>query len=254
MRSKDTKTTQFLNLKLTNISIQEWTKEVKNGLDNDIDNVKWFICINPHSYSISKSDAKYKAALDDADWIVPDGIGIILAAKFLGINLYQRITGLDIFYSIMNYASRNKKKVFFMGGSKQTIEKILVRVRNEFQGIADAKGISPPYSEEFDKLTNEYLLGEINNFKPDIIWIGLTAPKQEKWILDNKENLPNAFIGPIGAVFDYYAGTANLAPKFIRVIGLEWLYRFVFEPKRMWRRNLISLPAFLKDVFLSKKF
>ena len=74
MRSKDTKTTQFLNLKLTNISIQEWTKEVKNMLDNDIDNAKWFICINPHSYSISKSAAPSPGALAAAAWLVPDGL------------------------------------------------------------------------------------------------------------------------------------------------------------------------------------
>ena len=160
-------------------------------------------------------------------------------------------TGLDAFYSIMQEASRKEKSIFH-GGSEECIRRILVKVKLDFPGVSAVDGISPPYCDVFDEKTNSAMISHINEFQPDIIWIGLTAPKQEKWIFDNLSNLPNAIVGPIGAVFDYYAGTTKLAPIFVRKMGLEWLYRLIGEPKRVWRRTLKSAPLFILDILTSK--
>ena len=152
----------------------------------------------------------------------------------------------------MQEASRKEKRVFFIGGSEECIRRILVKVKLDFPGVSAVDGISPPYCDVFDEKTNSAMISHINEFQPDIIWIGLTAPKQEKWIFDNLSNLPNAIVGPIGAVFDYYAGTTKLAPIFVRKMGLEWLYRLIGEPKRVWRRTLKSAPLFILDILTSK--
>ena len=85
----------------------------------------------------------------------------------------------------------------------------------------------------------------INDAKPDVLWVGMTAPKQEKWVEENRHNLTVPVIGSIGAVFDFYAGTYARAPQWVCRIGLEWAYRFLLEPRRMWQRNCVSAPKFL---------
>ena len=246
------KTKNFKQYQVVDMTLENWARDVSETMETDMTGPKWFTCINPHSYVLAKTDLKFQRALRHANWILPDGIGIILGSKWIGQNIQNRITGLDAFYSIMQEASRKEKRVFFMGGSEECIRRILVKVKLDFPGVSAVDGISPPYCDVFDEKTNSAMISHINEFQPDIIWIGLTAPKQEKWIFDNLSNLPNAIVGPIGAVFDYYAGTTKLAPIFVRKMGLEWLYRLIGEPKRVWRRTLKSAPLFILDILTSK--
>jgi len=96
------------------------------------------------------------------------------------------------------------------------------------------------------------MIGEIRAFNPDVLWVGMTAPKQEKWVAANRKQLHVPVIGSIGAVFDYYAGVTQRAPQWICNLGLEWLYRLPREPKRLWRRTFVSAPVFLWSVLLER--
>lgn len=112
---------------------------------------------------------------------------------------------------------------------------------------------SPPYKQEFSDEDNKAIIDAINNADPDLLWIGMTAPKQEKWTYSHwKELNIHCHVGTIGAVFDFFAGTVERAPKWWQDHGLEWLYRLLKEPKRMWRRYIIGNTLFLKNIILEK--
>lgn len=245
-------TKTFKDYNILDMSLESWTQHVDECLNANSTKPNFFVCLNPHSYVVAETDCKFKDALLEANWILPDGIGIMLGSRLIRQGLRQRITGLEAFFAIMKNASEKERRVFFIGGSEECIQNILYNARVDFPGLAAVDGMSPPYCDEFDKTENDAIVSRINDFSPDIIWVGLTAPKQEKWIFNNLSRLPNAFVGPIGAVFDYYAGTTKLAPKYVRKIGLEWFFRLLTEPRRVWKRTLISLPIFLFHIFFSK--
>ena len=207
--------------------------------------------INPHSYCISKKDILFNEALHQSDILIPDGIGIVYAARILKKKIIKRISGSDIHQFLIEKANKNNLKIFYLGASQETLEKIEFRIKKEFPSIT-VKSYSPPYKEEFSNYENSIMIEEINNFEPQILFIGMTAPKQEKWVNKNKVKLKNCIICSIGAVFDFYAGTINRPNKIWQRLGLEWFMRFIKEPKRLWRRNFISTPCFLWDVIKEK--
>ncbi|HQI44582.1 MAG TPA: WecB/TagA/CpsF family glycosyltransferase [Bacteroidales bacterium] len=207
--------------------------------------------INPHSYCISKKDILFNEALHQSDILIPDGIGIVYAARILKKIKIKRISGSDIHQFLIEKANKNNLKIFYLGASQETLEKIEFRIKKEFPSIT-VKYYSPPYKEEFSDYENSIIIEEINNFEPQILFIGMTAPKQEKWVNKNKVKLKNCIICSIGAVFDFYAGTINRPNKIWQRLGLEWFMRFIKEPKRLWRRNFISTPCFLWDVIKEK--
>jgi len=210
-------------------------------------------CLNPHSYVVAKSDKLFSDALHDADILLPDGVGIIYASKILQRKISQRIAGNDLFTAVMKRAdSLGGKSVFFLGSTKDVLLKIEKRVFEDYPNLKKIGSFSPPFSQAFAPEENQEMIDKINLFKPDILWVGMTAPKQEKWIFENKNKLDAGFIGAIGAVFDFYAGTKYRAPEWVCSLGLEWLPRLLMEPRRLWRRNLHSSPAFLWDVMVDR--
>ena len=207
--------------------------------------------INPHSYCISKKDVLFNEALRQSDILIPDGIGIVYATKILKKKKIKRISGSDIHQFLIEKANTNNLKIFYLGANQETLDKIEFRIKKEFPSIT-VKSYSPPYKEDFLDDENSIIIEKINNFDPHILFIGMTAPKQEKWANKNKVKLKNCIICSIGAVFDFYAETVIRPNLFWQKLGLEWFFRFLKEPKRLWRRNFISTPCFLWDVFKEK--
>lgn len=207
--------------------------------------------INPHSYCISKKDKNFAAALLSSDILLPDGSGIVLASKFLKNKKIKKIAGADIHKHLLESANSNFKKVFYLGASTNTLQLIKNRITTEYPNIL-FESYSPPYKPEFSKDDSAIMRDKVNSFKPDILFVGMTAPKQEKWVYYNHEKLSVPVIASIGAVFDFYAGTVERSSPFWINLGLEWLPRLLKEPKRLWRRNFISTPLFLGHIFRTK--
>jgi N-acetylglucosaminyldiphosphoundecaprenol N-acetyl-beta-D-mannosaminyltransferase len=128
------------------------------------------------------------------------------------------------------------------------------QVKQNFPNVNVCGTYSPPFKAEFSEVDNQAMADAINAANTDVLWVGMTAPKQEKWIYQNKDKLNVNFIGAIGAVFDFYSGSKQRAPEWVCMLGLEWLPRFLREPRRLWRRNLVSSPLFLMAVFRQKWF
>jgi N-acetylglucosaminyldiphosphoundecaprenol N-acetyl-beta-D-mannosaminyltransferase len=217
----------------------------------DLTKKKIINTINPHSYITAKDDTYFKQALNDSDILIPDGSGIVLAAKYINKKNIKKIAGADLHQFLLEIMNQRNGKVFYMGASQNTLDKIEQRIKKEYPNII-IESYSPPFKEIFSKEDNQEIINKVNSFHPDVLFVGMTAPKQEKWLFEHKEQLNFTIASSIGAVFDFYAGTVERPSQFWINIHLEWLPRLLKEPKRLWRRNFISTPLFVMDIFFYK--
>lgn len=210
--------------------------------------------INAFSYDNARKDVLFSEALQKGDVLIPDGISIVKACRFLNAKSQpkERIAGWDLFVYEMEKLNRVGGKVMFLGSSDAVLNLIRHRVAEKYPKI-EVDTYSPPYKPEFSDEENEAMISAINHSNPDLLWIGMTAPKQEKWAYTHLDRLDvHCHIGTIGAVFDFFAGTVKRAPERWQRAGLEWLYRLLSEPRRMWRRYFIGNAKFIYYIMLEK--
>lgn len=212
-----------------------------------------FACANPHSLVVAQSDEVFKKAICSANQIVADGAGITIISRIFGLQIGPRITGFDYFSSIMGQLEiRGKGRIYFFGSSQKVLDIISEKMRKHFPSLELCGVFSPPF-RSWSPDENKKMIEAINAARPDVLWVGMTAPKQEKWVADNYLKLDVPVIGSIGAVFDFFAGTVPRAPAWMSKAGIEWLYRLIKEPRRMWKRNFVSTPKFV-GMMLRKHF
>lgn len=207
--------------------------------------------INPHSYVVAKQDSVFQNALEQANILIPDGVGIVIALKFLNNIQSKRLTGSDLHAVLLKKADQESLKVFYFGSTVETLNAIEKKIHQEYPNVI-VKSYSPPYKDELVGEDNDSALQAINEFQPNILFVGMTAPKQEKWVEKNKHLLKAEITCSVGAVFDFFAGVKKRSGPFWRGLGLEWLPRLLKEPKRLWKRVFISGPLFFWDVFKQK--
>jgi len=164
--------------------------------------------INPHSYVTAKEDKPFFEALHDSDLLIPDGSGIVIAAKQINKQDIKKIAGADLHKFLLEEMNKKSGKVFYMGAAQKTLDKIHEKIKIEYPNII-VESYSPPFKPEFSDEENEEIINKINTFTPDVLFIGMTAPKQEKWLHKHKEKLDFTISSCIGAVFDFYAGTVE---------------------------------------------
>ncbi|MEA3298607.1 MAG: WecB/TagA/CpsF family glycosyltransferase [Pseudomonadota bacterium] len=210
---------------------------------------RWLACLNPHSYAVAKADPLFATALRGADWLVPDGAGILLGSRILGGTIRARITGSDVFEGLherLNGAGGGS--VFFLGSTDDTLAAIRRKMAVDYPNIRVAGTYSPPFKADYSEAELDSMCAAISAAAPDVLWVGMTAPKQEKWIHANRHRLNVRFAGAIGAVFDFYVGRVKRSHPMFQRLGLEWLPRLIQQPRRLWRRMFVSAPVFLADV------
>ena len=207
--------------------------------------------INQYSFCIAEEDIAFKNSLQYADVLLPDGMAIVAAVRFLTGKKIKKIAGADIHHHLLQELNQKSGRCFYLGSSESTLLKIKQRVAIEFPNITVGT-FSPPFKTEFSKTDNEKMIETVNDFETDILFVGMTAPKQEKWAFVHKEQLDTKIICTIGAVFDFYAGTVERPSPFWINMKLEWFIRLVKEPKRMWKRYLYYGPVFIKYILAEK--
>lgn len=207
--------------------------------------------INPHSYVLARRDSLFKDALQASDLLIPDGVGIKMAARVLDGREIERITGSDLHEIILGSLDRKNGSCFYLGSSPETLGKIEERLRREYPSVRMGS-YSPPFRYDFSEAESKEMIDAVNSFAPDVLFVGMTAPKQEKWVHKHRERLNVPLICSIGAVFDFYSGTVKRSGEFWIRMGLEWLPRLLREPSRLWKRNFISTPLFLWYVAVEK--
>lgn len=210
--------------------------------------------INAHSFNTAQKDDLFAEALRHGDYLIPDGASIVIACKWLKCNSRpnERVAGWDLFEFEMSRLNVSGGKCMFMGSSENVLSLIVEKARNIYPNIKVVT-YSPPYKPEFSEEDNKAIIDAINIADPDLLWIGMTAPKQEKWTYRHWDELNiHCHCGTIGAVFDFFAGTVDRAPLWWQEHSMEWLYRLIKEPKRMWRRYIIGNILFLWNIFKEK--
>ena len=206
-------------------------------------------CLNPHSYSEAQKDPNFRTALLGARWLLPDGVGIILASRILRGSIRKRITGTDLFTGICQKINNlGGYRVFFLGSDEETLSSISRRMAIDYPKITVAGTYSPPFKTRFSDREIEDMILAVNNAAPDVLWVAMTAPKQEKWLLEVQHRLNIPFAGAIGAVFDFYSGGIVRPKLLFQNLGLEWLPRLIQEPRRLYKRMVVSAPIFLVAV------
>jgi len=219
---------------------------VAGWLNSDARECHYFACLNPHAAEVAADDIKFTSALRSADFLTADGVGIVYASRVAGGTIRKRTTGMDVFLAVSELMNDlESRSCFFLGSSEETLDKITEHMAEAFPKIRIAGTYSPPFKAEFSPEDNLEMIAAVNKASPDVLWVGLTAPKQEKWIYEHQAKLDVKFAGPIGAVFDFMVGNINRAGPFWQDLGLEWLPRLIQEPRRLWRRSLVSAPRFL---------
>jgi len=228
------------------------TLKFRSELNNLPDKKLLINTINAHSYNMAQKDKLFAEALIKGDVLLPDGESIIIATKWLKGEKIERIAGWDLFMFEMERLNKRGGTCFFLGSSEKTLERIKTRAAKDFENI-QVVTYSPPYRPEFSEEESAVMIDAINAAQPDLLWIGMTAPKQEKWAYTHYDKLNiKCHIGTIGAVFDFYAENVKRAPMWWQKHSLEWLYRLIKEPRRMWRRYLIGNPLFLYYMLIGK--
>ena len=239
---------KILGYRITTMNTEECVKKILSWIDANADG-KTFVCANPHSLVEARHDPLFQQALHYGDLVTPDGTGIVLASKMLGGSIRERVTGSDIFQGLNEALNKSKNKsCFFLGSTEQTLTDIQAKMAIEYPNIKFAGSYSPPYKAEFNEDESRQMIEAVNLAKPDVLWVGMTAPKQEKWIYQHRVKLDVKFMGAIGAVFDFYVGNVKRSHSVFQQMGLEWLPRLLQEPRRLFRRNFISSPLFLAMV------
>lgn len=214
---------------------------------------RWFVCANPHSLEVARRDAAFAAAVRAADLVTADGTGIVLASRLLGGCIPERVCGPDLFPSLCATLDRTRPgtRMFFLGTTEATLATMAAKVEREFPRLIVAGTLAPPFRAAFAPADDAAMVAAVNAARPDVLWVGLGAPKQEKWVHRCARRLETKLVGPVGGVFDFYTGRVKLPPPWAQRLGLIWLFRLCQEPRRLLRRNLDS-PVFLARVLAQR--
>lgn len=242
------KSSSFLEYQISSEPVSMLAQQALAAIQHRANNIV-FACANPHSLNVANKDKIFRQALLNSDVLVADGVGLTAFAKLLGKGTLPRVTGTDYFEGVLGVLNNaepllgRKGRVFFFGSTQKVLDLIASRFSNVFPNLELVGMISPPFGDWSPTVELE-MIEKIKAANPDVLWVGMTAPKQEKWAEKNRLALNVPVVASIGAVFDFFAGTYPRAPQWACTLGLEWLVRLLREPRRMWRRTIISMPLF----------
>lgn len=214
--------------------VLRWAKERRSS----------YVCVtNVHVVMEGWDDPEYRKVINGGDLVTPDGVPLVWSLKALGVKSATRVYGPDLTLHVCEAAARERIPVALYGGSPESLREFVVVLERRFPGIEVACSISPPYRP----LTEEEDLAytrQIEESGAGILFVGIGCPKQERWMAAHKGRLSMPMLG-VGAAFDFHSGRVAQAPSWMQRCGLEWLFRFSCEPKRLWRRYVIHNPRFV---------
>lgn len=205
-------------------------------------------CISPNTYGLTTKDPEFKSVMQNTDIIVLDGVYFALASIFLLRKNIKRNQGPDVFDYFIKYLNKTKGKAFFLGSSELVLEKIRQRAALEYPHV-ETDFLSPPFKPEFSSEENRLMVDRINSFQPDILFVGMTTPKQDKWAIKHREKVNAKLIVTIGNVFDWYARTQKRIHPIWFKLRLGWLIRIFLRPE-IFKRNIGNQMIFFRHLFL----
>jgi len=220
------------------VQIPEVVSQIRAWIRSDVSG-RYIAVTGMHGIAESQSDEDYRQALDAADLVVPDGMPLVWLGRWHGHPLKRRVYGPELMETFCKETGSTFRH-FFYGGAPGTAELLADSMRQRY-GIVVAGTYCPPF-RPLTQQEQEQVASCVNEVYPDILWVGLSTPKQEKWMHQTRNDLSVPVMLGVGAAFDFHSGKTRQAPMWMRENGLEWLFRLLSEPRRLWRRYLISIP------------
>jgi N-acetylglucosaminyldiphosphoundecaprenol N-acetyl-beta-D-mannosaminyltransferase len=200
---------------------------------------------NAHTLALCRVNQNFLRLINNADLNLADGMSIVWGARLLGIQIPERVPGPDLMLKLCERAAEKGYRVFLMGTSDKNLLNLNAALVKKFPNLQITGMYSPPIRDRFSEEDTSLMLAKINAGKPDILFVGISCPKQELWISENLHRLNVPVSLGVGAAFDFLSGLIPRAPEWLRNRGLEWLYRLWREPRRLWRRYLLGNFVFL---------
>ncbi len=214
---------------------------------------KTYVCIAPvASIMDCQKDKKYKEIVNRSGMTTPDGMPVVWLGKMKGMKKIARTYGPDLMLELCEKGQREDLTHYFYGSLEDVNQKLSNRLKSQFEKIKISGSFAPPF-RDLGEVEDDQVIEKINNANVDVLWVGLGSPKQDYWMFNHRKKLNVPVIIGVGAAFDFLSGTKKQAPKWMQKSGLEWLFRLIQEPGRLWKRYLIGNTIFvyliLKELF-----
>jgi N-acetylglucosaminyldiphosphoundecaprenol N-acetyl-beta-D-mannosaminyltransferase len=204
-----------------------------------------------HTVMECRRDASLRRIVNRAGMTTPDGMPLVWLSRLAGHGYVSRVYGPDLMLAEMEASVNRGHRHFFYGGRAGVADRLAETMRRRFPGVQIVGTISPPLASA-EALCTDEAAANIDAARPDIVWVGVSSPKQERWMACMRSRLRAPVLIGVGAAFDFHTGSVRQAPRWMQRSGLEWLFRLVQEPRRLWRRYLIDNPWFLLELARQK--
>jgi N-acetylglucosaminyldiphosphoundecaprenol N-acetyl-beta-D-mannosaminyltransferase len=229
-----------INIPITLRVVEEWIS----------DTASHYICITPvHSVMMCQDESELRQIFNASGLTTPDGMPLVWISRLKGHKHVSRVYGPDLMLALCEHSIDPGYRHYFYGGAEGVPEKLAVALQHRYPGLQVVGAYSPP----FRALTSEedaQIVEMLNQAEPDIVWVGLGAPKQERWMASHLDRLNASVLIGVGAAFDFHTGRKPQAPGWMQRNGLEWLFRLLTEPKRLWKRYLYNNPRFIALILM----
>ncbi|MFB5760252.1 WecB/TagA/CpsF family glycosyltransferase [Paenibacillus medicaginis] len=236
---------KIINSNITALTFQETIIELEKWVANKENH---YVCVcNTHSIVTASNDKLFATVLNNAGICTPDGTPVVWALRSYGFTEQDRVDGPNMMLKLCELSAQKKYKIFFYGGTAETLEQLNRKVTQMFEGIEIAGSYSPPF-RNLTAYEETEIADMINTSNADFIFVSLGCPKQEIWMYNNREKIRGIMIG-VGAAFEYITGNIKRPPLFFQKAGLEWVFRLISEPKRLWKRYAYNNPVYVYRFF-----
>lgn len=249
LKTTDPPSIRILGTRVHMAELPDVVSIMDHWIETDRDRYHHVVNTGMHGVMEGRKDPSFQQVLNSAELIAPDGILALLTARIRGYRLNRKETGPDLLWRFSEIAHRKGYSYFFYGDTPETLEILSANVAREFPNIRLAGYHSPPFRDSTPE-EDQSIVETINQAKPDVLWVGLGMPKQEQWISNHRNRLDVTIAVGAGASFKFLSSTVRRAPVLVRNMGLEWLWRLINEPKRVWRRVFVDAPQFIGLVAL----
>lgn len=203
-----------------------------------------YVCVSGmHGIMECQRDERLREIHNAAGLVTPDGMSLVWLCKLRGYRQVERVYGPDLMLALCARSAARGYRHFFYGASHSVLEALTDRLSARFAGLDVAGTFAPPF-RPLTPQEDEEAMRRINEARPDVVWVGLSTPKQERWMADHIARLAAPVLIGVGAAFDFHAGVKRQAPRWMQRSGLEWFFRLISEPRRLWRRYLVNIPLF----------
>lgn len=240
---------QILGLRVHMVQIPEVVTTMTHWVTSEHGRTHWVVVADMHGVNEARKDPQFRAIIETADLIVPDGISLVFVARYRGVPLRKRVSGTDLMHAYFHATQSSGTRHFFLGDTDQTLAGLRTNLHSQYPRLQIVGSYSPPFrpltADEDDEI-----LRRVHSAKPDVLWVGLGLPKQEWWIYEHRDRLQVPLVVGVGAAFKFLAGRVKRAPAWIGDHGLEWAWRLAQEPRRIGRRVMVEGTQFLGHIAL----